>query len=99
MTGCNLGSGTPLGVALSAVQNTTDVLTERPDRLAMLRKRVAVSNPDDHGPDRPTIMAQWRKHCGCKPVPFRAAKGQEHRHDALKVGLQPDVPLDIGPGR
>jgi hypothetical protein len=98
MIGCNLGSGTPVGVALSAVKDATEVLTKRPDGCAVLRIRVAVSNPDDHGPDRPSILARWWKHRGCKPVSVLVAKSEEHGHDALKVGLQPDVPLDVGPG-
>src|SRR3954452_23148125 len=68
MIGCNLGSGTPVGVALSAIQDAPDVLTKRPDGCAVLRIRVAVSNPDDHGPDGAHIMARRRKHCSCKPV-------------------------------
>src|SRR3954470_6538821 len=98
MTGCELGSGTPVGVAASTVQNAPDVLTERLNSLAVLWIGVAVSNPDDHGPDRPRILARWRKHYGCKPVSFLVAQSQEHRHDALEVGLQPDVLLNVGPG-
>jgi hypothetical protein len=58
MTGCDLGSGTPVGVAASTVQNAPDVLTERLNSLAVLWIGVAVSNPDDHGPDRPRILAR-----------------------------------------
>src|SRR3954453_687606 len=91
-------SGAPVWVAVSAIQDAPDVLPERPNSLAVLRIRVAVSSPDDHGPDRPRIFARRRKHRGCKSVSLLIPKGEEHRHDALKVGLQPDVPLDVGPG-
>ena len=99
MTGCDLGSGTPVGVAASTVQDAPEVLTKRLDGLAVLRIRVAISNPDDHGPDRPGILARWGKHCRRKPFALLIAKGQEHGHDALEVRLQPDVLLDVGPRR
>ena len=58
MIGCNLGSGSPVGVALSAVKYATEVLTKRPDGCAVLRVGIAVFNPDDHGPDGAHIMAR-----------------------------------------
>src|SRR3954447_20254974 len=74
------------------------MLTKRLNSPCVMPIRVAVSNPDDHGPDCPSIFARRRKHRGCKPVSVLIAKGEEHRHDPLEVRLQPDVPLNVRPG-
>src|SRR5215204_418231 len=94
----DLGSGTPVGVAPDPIQNTPEVLAKRPDRRPVLRERVAVSNPDDHRPNCPSVLARWRKHRGCEPIAFLVAEGEEHGHDPLNVRLEPDVPLDVGAG-
>src|SRR4051812_41682717 len=94
----DLGSDTPVGVALDPIQDTTEVLTEHPNGYPVLWERVAVSNPDDHRPNCPSVMARWRKHRGCEPIAFLIAEGEEHGHDPLNVRLEPDVPLNVGAG-
>jgi len=96
LTGCGFGSGTPVGVA-PPIQNTPEVLTQRPNGLPVLRERVAVFNPDDYRPDCASILAQWRKHRGRKPVSILITEGQEHRHDPLDVCIEPDILLNVGP--
>ena len=78
-------SGAPVGVAASAIQDVTEVLTKGLDGRPVLRIRVAIPNPDDHGPDRPGILARWGKHRRREPFALLIAKGQEHGHDALEV--------------
>jgi len=68
LTGCELGSGAPVGVALSAVQDTTEMPAQRPDRLPVPREGIAVVRAHDHGPDGPIICARRGKHRGRKSV-------------------------------
>src|ERR1700721_3582070 len=96
-TSCRRESATSVRVAVVRIKGDAEVIAERANCVAVLREWVAVRESDDDRLDR-ALTSFRRQHRGGERIALAVAQGQENRHDALDVRLQPDVLLDKGSG-
>src|SRR5260370_6212174 len=81
-------------IAAGAFERDAKMFAQRGDRLAMNGVGVAVLRADDDGPETAIIAPAGRQHRGREWLAVVVGHGEEDRHLALDMRLQPDLLLE-----
>src|SRR5260221_12127334 len=93
-----VGASAAIRIAAGALERDAKMFAQRGDRLAMNRVGVAVLRADDDGLKVAIIAPPGRQHRGGERLAVVVAQGEEDRHLALDMRLQPDLLLEENGG-
>src|SRR5690348_17628768 len=86
--------GPAIGVAAPSLESDAEMVGERTNGLGLLGVGVAVGGADDDRREADPLAPAGRKHRRRQRISLAVAQRQEHRHLALKMRLEPDLPLE-----